>query len=83
MIPIRVIKIGGSLLPRADLVTDLRRWQASLARPLINVWITGGGAAVDLIRKRDPNPRLSDADAHWSSIAAMDANAKVPRLADS
>ena len=75
MIPIRVIKIGGSLLRRDNLLTDLRCWQASLTVPLVNVWITGGGELVDAIRTRAETQSLSDANAHWSSIEAMDVNA--------
>ena len=77
MLPIRVIKIGGSLLQRATLLTDLRAWQRSLVQPLVNVWITGGGEAVEAIRKRDQISSLTAANAHWSSIEAMDANAAM------
>ena len=75
MTPIRVIKIGGSLLQRKDLLVDLRNWQASLANQKIDVWIVGGGTAVDEIRQRDRAQCLADSEAHWSSIDAMDANA--------
>ena len=77
MNPIRVVKIGGSLLRRDNLLADLQHWQDSLTKPLINVWIVGGGAAVDAIRKRDLHHGLSDDEAHWLSIAAMDTNAKI------
>lgn len=75
MNPIRVIKIGGSLLQRDNLLADLRDWQESLVEPLGNVWVVGGGAAVEAIRQRDSHDGLSDDDAHWLSIEAMDANA--------
>jgi len=73
--PIRVIKIGGSLLQRDNLLADLRDWQESLPEPPVNVWIVGGGTAVEAIRKRASHDGLSDDDAHWLSIEAMDANA--------
>ena len=86
MTPIRVIKIGGSLLQRKNLLADLRGWHKSLVEPLMNVWIVGGGAAVEAIRTRVCKEGLSDAAAHWSSIGAMDSNAamlaaKKPKLA--
>ena len=74
MNPIRVIKIGGSLLQRETLPADLLDWQALLVEPLVNVWIVGGGATVDTIRARDRIQALSADDAHWSSIEAMDIN---------
>ena len=77
MAPIRVIKIGGSLLQRDNLLADLRCWQTSLVESLVNAWITGGGTVVEAIRQRDQTHRLSDSDAHWSSIEAMDVNARL------
>ena len=77
MNPIRIIKIGGSLLQRKDLLADLRAWQDLQGDLLVNVWIVGGGAAVEAIRERDRGEGLSADDAHWSSISAMDANASM------
>ena len=77
VVPIRVIKIGGSLLRRDTLQADVQCWQRPPVEPLINVWITGGGEAVDAIRQRDRTHGLAAADAHWSSIEAMDANAMM------
>ena len=74
MNPIRVIKIGGSLLQRESLPADLLDYQALLVEPLVNVWVVGGGVAVDTIRARDRVQALSADDAHWSSIEAMDTN---------
>ena len=75
MTPIRVIKIGGSLLQRSNLLADLRAWHQTLTEPMINVWIVGGGPAVEAIRNYDQFRSLSDDDAHWASIEAMDCNA--------
>ena len=72
---IRVIKVGGSLLQRAGLLLDLKSWKSTLAEPMINVWIIGGGTAVDAIRDQDRIHGLSNSTAHWASIKAMDTNA--------
>ena len=72
---IRVIKIGGSLLQRPGLLVDLQHWQATLVQPMVNVWIVGGGTAVDAIRDQDRNYGMADSTSHWASIKAMDANA--------
>ena len=74
---IRVIKIGGSLLRRERLLFDLQHWQANLTGPMVNVWLTGGGLAVDAIREQYRVQRLSDTAAHWASIEAMDDNAAM------
>ena len=75
MSSIRVIKVGGSLLQRSRLLFDLQSWQSTLAKPMINVWIIGGGTAVDAIRDHDQAHGLSNSTAHWASIKAMDTNA--------
>ena len=72
---IRVIKVGGSLLQRSGLPFDLQSWQSTLAKPMINVWLVGGGTAVDAIRHQYRSRGLSDSTAHWASIKAMDVNA--------
>ena len=72
---VRVIKVGGSLLQRSGLPFDLQSWQSTLAKPMTNVWIIGGGTAVDAIRDQDQSQGLSDSTAHWASIKAMDTNA--------
>jgi len=72
---IRVIKVGGSLLQRASLPFDLQSWKSTLAEPMVNVWIVGGGLAVDAIRHQDRIHGMSNSTAHWASIKAMDANA--------
>ena len=72
---VRVIKVGGSLLQRSGLPFDLQSWQSTLAKPMTNVWIIGGGTAVDAIRDQDQSQGLSDSTAHWASIKAMDTSA--------
>jgi len=75
--PVRVIKIGGSLLQRERLLFDLQKWQAALPVSLVNVWLVGGGLAVDVIREQCRVQDLSDAAAHWASIQVMDDNAAM------
>jgi len=67
----------GSLLRRERLLFDLQHWQANLTGPMVNVWLTGGGLAVDAIREQYRVQRLSDTAAHWASIEAMDDNAAM------
>lgn len=70
---IRVIKLGGSLLELDDLVDRLRRWLAAQAGAT-NVLVVGGGRRADLVRARQSE--LTDCQAHWLAIEAMEANAR-------
>lgn len=77
--PIRVIKIGGSLLDKAGLPEAIERWAADVESqvPALNVWLVGGGAAVDVIRDLDAQHRLPPELTHWASIRMMDINARL------
>jgi aspartokinase-like uncharacterized kinase len=68
--PLRVIKLGGSLLDFEGLVPQLRRWLSEQA-PAINLVVVGGGRLVDAIRQIDRAQRLTEQAAHWLSIKAM------------
>jgi len=84
---IRVVKVGGSLFdceqfPR--LLTDwlaqpthCRACDAGKPQPTINVMIAGGGNLVDHIRQLDRRFELSAKTAHWMSINAMSATARL------
>lgn len=70
---IRVVKIGGSLLDLYDLPDRLRGWLAAQTNAT-NVLVTGGGRRADLVRARQAE--LTDREAHWLAIEAMEANAR-------
>lgn len=71
--PIRVAKLGGSLLSLAGLGARLlsvlrgEQWGRSLI-------ICGGGAAADIIRRWQPVHGLSDEQAHWLALRAVSMN---------
>lgn len=75
-----VVKVGGSLLGRADLPESLRRWLAQQPRGDATLLVVGGGGRVDALRARCAAGQLTDAAAHWLAIDAMDANGRA--LAD-
>lgn len=68
--PLRVIKLGGSLLDWPELAVRLRRWLANQP-PAANVLIVGGGPLVEGLRSIDRAQRLSASAAHWLAIDAM------------
>ncbi len=74
--PLRVIKLGGSLFDGADLAARLRRW-LSVQPPATSVLIAGGGSIVEQVRAFDRWHSLSPAAAHWLAIRAMSLTATL------
>ena len=69
-LPIRVVKVGGSLFDLPDLAERLHQWLAA-QRPAHHVLIAGGGALVDQVRQWHKLNPLSDAAAHWMCVDLM------------
>jgi len=74
--PLRVIKLGGSLLEWPGLVDGLRRWLSAQSRA-VNVIVVGGGAIVEAVRTLDRTQSLGDEAAHWLAIRAMGVSAAL------
>lgn len=81
-ISIRVIKIGGSLLGRIELASAVEHWAGKLDATFdaVNIWLVGGGAAVDVIRDLDLSHPLPTELTHRASIRMMDVNASMLAL---
>ena len=75
-VPLRVIKLGGSLLELPDLAERFGRWRSSQA-PACDVVIVGGGQLVDSLRVRQPQCGLDDESMHWLAIDVMSQNAAI------
>jgi aspartokinase-like uncharacterized kinase len=82
-LPVRVIKLGGSLLDWPDWAGQLRRWLAAQS-PAAGVLVVGGGALVDRLRELDRVAGLPAETAHWLAVRAMSltAAAAAHRLAE-
>jgi len=74
--PVRVVKLGGSLLDWPELASAARHW-LSLQPPAAHVLIVGGGAMVDALRQLDACHRLSPEAAHWLAIRLMGITAQL------
>lgn len=74
--PIRIWKVGGSLLDLPDLEQRLECVLSAESphRPLL---IVGGGATADVVRHWDRVHKLGDATAHQLAIAAMSFNERL------
>ena len=74
--PIRVVKLGGSLLDWDALPQQLRRWLA-LGQPARTLLVVGGGRWVDAVRREDVRRHLDERTAHWTCIDAMSVTARL------
>jgi aspartokinase-like uncharacterized kinase len=74
--PVRVIKLGGSLLGWPELTSRVRAWLACQP-PAANILIVGGGPIVEKLRELDREHQFSPAAAHWLSIRAMSLTAAI------
>ena len=74
--PVRVVKLGGSLLEFDALVPALRGWLAAQS-PAISILIAGGGPLADFIRQADARFSLGETAAHWMCTGAMSVSAKL------
>ncbi len=74
-VSVRVIKIGGNLLRSPGGISRIVQWLRERTIPQCNrigdVYLTGGGAAADEIRRRDAAEGLGDLLAHRLAIEAM------------
>jgi aspartokinase-like uncharacterized kinase len=77
-LPIRVIKLGGSLLDWSEWSAQFRAWFD--VQPLAaNVLMVGGGRLADDVRRRDRVERLDPTNAHWLAVDAMATNMATVR----
>jgi aspartokinase-like uncharacterized kinase len=74
--PLRVIKLGGSLLTRPKLAENLSRWRARLPK-MRDIVITGGGRLAEAVREFD---RAHGMDPSASHSLAIDAIALTTRM---
>ena len=75
-LPIRVVKVGGSLFDLPDLAERLHRWLAAQA-PAHHVLVAGGGALVEQVRQWHHLQPLSDEAAHWMCVDLMTVTAHM------
>ena len=76
MLPLRIIKIGGSLLDLVELPQRLAAWREKQTLAL-DVLIPGGGAFAEAVRQADRVHKLGDVASHDLAIASMSTSARL------
>jgi aspartokinase-like uncharacterized kinase len=72
----RVVKVGGSLLLRDDLLTALPRWLASQVDSETLI-IVGGGELIDAIRNLDRVHGGDAVETHWLCVDLLDTTFRI------
>ena len=74
--PLRVIKVGGSLLDWSGLAVGLNTWLGQQS-PAVNILIAGGGEFAEAIRRMDAAHGLGEEAAHWLCVDALAVTAPL------
>ncbi len=79
-LPVRVIKLGGSLFDLPDLPERFQNWLRTQP-PATNIIIPGGGQIVEQLRNDCQRFNTSEAVAHAAAMRAMSVTAKLTAAA--
>jgi 5-(aminomethyl)-3-furanmethanol phosphate kinase len=74
--PIRVVKVGGSLLDWPLLGKALHLWLVEQS-PATNILLCGGGTLCDAIRRVDATHALGEEAAHWLCVDVLAVTARM------
>jgi aspartokinase-like uncharacterized kinase len=74
--PVRVVKVGGSLLDMPEFPETLRDWLSAQAAAA-HVLVVGGGSLADEVRALSRRFQMDQAAAHWACVDLLTATARI------
>ncbi len=75
--PIRVLKLGGSLLRQSGWPTQLEGWLAEQPGVAVNLLIVGGGEMINAMRELSGVHPLDTAAMHWRCVRLLHATFQI------
>jgi len=75
-LPLRVVKVGGSLFDFEGFIPALRDWVYSQS-PAIHVLIAGGGKFSETVRELDERFGIGNINSHWMCVRLLDCTARL------
>jgi aspartokinase-like uncharacterized kinase len=75
-LPLRVVKVGGSLFDFEGFIPALRDWLDSQS-PAIHVLVAGGGKFSDAVRELDERFGIGLINSHWMCVRLLDCTARL------
>lgn len=74
--PIRIVKVGGSLLSWPDAPASLQRWLEQQPE-MRNVFLSGGGDFTHLVQAAEEMHQLTQAQSHWICVDLLRATSRL------
>ena len=68
---LRVVKLGGSLLSRANLAAELRAWSRRQTPARADLYVVGGGLLLDAVRQLDAVHGFDEQAMHWRCVRML------------
>ncbi|HIF33325.1 MAG TPA: hypothetical protein EYG57_05660 [Planctomycetes bacterium] len=75
-LPVRVVKVGGSLFDFEGLVPALREW-IDTQSPATHILIAGGGPFTDVVRQIDDRFSIGSVNSHWMCVRLLDCTTRM------
>lgn len=75
-LPLRVVKVGGSLFQFEGFIPALRDWLYTQS-PAIHILVAGGGQFAEAVRDLDDRFGIGKINSHWMCVRLLDCTARL------